>query len=30
MDEITAAHYADSRARIARALEAGLDVDRTN
>jgi hypothetical protein len=28
MDAITAAHYADSRARIAHALEAGLDVER--
>lgn len=28
LDAITAAHYAESRARIARALEAGLDVER--
>lgn len=28
LDAITAAHYADSRARIAHALEAGLDVER--
>ena len=28
LDAITQAHYADSRARIAHALEAGLDVER--
>jgi hypothetical protein len=30
MDDITQAHYAEARARIARALEAGLDVERSN
>jgi hypothetical protein len=30
LDEVTAVHFADSRARIARALQAGLEVERTN
>jgi hypothetical protein len=28
LDAITVAHFTESRARIARALEAGLDVER--